>query len=65
MANCSNKRTCPCTASGCSNHGKCCDCVAYHLQQGDEFPACFFSAKAEATWDRSFEMLCRDRGVKN
>jgi len=26
-----------------------------------EFPACFFSAKAEAAYDRSFEALVRDR----
>jgi hypothetical protein len=29
-----------------------------------EFPACMFSKKAEATWDRSYEMLKKDRENK-
>lgn len=60
--NCSNKRECLCTYP-CSRHGKCCECVAYHSRYG-EFPACFFSEKAEATYDRSLEKLCSDRGGK-
>ena len=51
--------TCNCTAS-CGNHAKCCECIAYHRDLG-EFPACFFSAKAEKTWDRSLAMLKKDR----
>ena len=50
---------CPCTYP-CSKNGKCCDCVAYHLRSG-EFPACFFSAKAEKTYDRSLQALINDR----
>lgn len=50
---------CPCTYS-CSKHGKCCECVAYHLR-GEEFPACFFSEKTEKTYDRSYKALCGDR----
>lgn len=49
---------CPCTYS-CSRHGKCCECLAYHLP--DEFPACFFSKEAEATYDRSLSALLKDR----
>lgn len=62
MACSSNKQTdmCNCTAS-CEKHGKCCECVAYHMKKG-QFPACFFSAEAEKTWDRSFSMLKKDRG---
>lgn len=59
MADCSNTRDCPCTAP-CANHGKCCACVAYHRGLG-ELPGCFFSQQGEATWDRSLEMLCKDR----
>jgi hypothetical protein len=29
-----------------------------------QFPACFFSADAEKQYDRSFNALMRDRGVK-
>lgn len=55
-----NKRTmCSCTAS-CSLHGQCCACVRNHAKSG-EFPACFFSKEAEATYDRSFSALQRDR----
>ena len=50
---------CPCTYS-CNKNGKCCECVAYHARSG-EFPACFFTAKAEASYDRSFAALKRDR----
>ena len=50
---------CSCTYS-CSRRGKCCECVAYHNRSG-EFPACFFSKKAEKTYDRSFEALLKDR----
>ena len=50
---------CNCTYS-CSKHGKCCECVAYHRGSG-EFPACFFSDKAERTYDRSLSALIKDR----
>ena len=55
----SNKSmVCPCTYS-CNKRGKCCECIAYHLRNG-EFPACFFSAEAEKRYDRSFDALVRD-----
>ena len=50
---------CPCTYS-CSKNGKCCECVAYHQLCG-EFPACFFSKEAEASYDRSLSRLVKDR----
>ena len=50
---------CNCTYS-CPRRGKCCECVQYHRRAG-EFPACFFSDKAEKTYDRSLEALIRDR----
>jgi hypothetical protein len=54
------KVVCPCTYPGCSRHGKCCECIAYHRDSG-EFPACFFSPETERSYDRSFEALARDR----
>ncbi|MCL2878493.1 MAG: DUF6485 family protein [Acidobacteria bacterium] len=51
---------CNCTYR-CDKHGKCCECIAYHVR-GGEFPACFFSAEAEKTYDRSFSALMKDRG---
>jgi hypothetical protein len=51
---------CACTYRSCSKRGKCCECVAYHNSM-KEFPACFFTAKTEKTYDRSFQALCRDR----
>jgi hypothetical protein len=59
---CDNQNSCPCTYS-CANHAKCCACVAYHNRDG-EFPACFFTAKAEKAYDRSFERLAEDRRQK-
>ena len=48
-----NKNRCNCTYEPCSRKGKCCDCIAYHLQS-DELPACAFPADVEKTNDRSF-----------
>jgi len=52
-------KDCNCTYD-CSRKGKCCDCLTYHRGLA-EFPACFFSAKAERTYDRSLAALVRDR----
>jgi hypothetical protein len=59
---CENNKSmkCPCTYS-CGKHGKCCECVAYHMRSG-EFPACFFSKEVERSYDRSFSALMKDRG---
>ena len=40
------------------------DCVAHHRDHNEGVPGCFFSEEAEATYDRSIEALCRDRGIK-
>lgn len=45
---------CPCTHNNCAQHGKCCECVAYHRSHR-QLPACFFDAEAERTGDRSVE----------
>ncbi len=61
MAECLNKqknlKKCNCTYP-CSRKGLCCECIAYHLAR-KELPACFFSKKDEASYDRSFEHFCR------
>ena len=62
MGNCDNKRPCPCTYD-CPRHGKCCECVAHHRDHNEGVPGCFFSPETEATYDRSIEALCRDRGL--
>ena len=53
-----NKQKCNCSYEPCSRKGICCDCVSYHLSNR-EVPACFFSADAERTYDRSFEHFAR------
>lgn len=64
MAECKNYKKniaiCNCTYSGCSKHGLCCECVAYHRSMG-ELPACYFDEKAEQTYDRSVENYMRSR----
>ncbi len=57
----SNKKNCTCTYD-CERRGKCCDCVAFHRDNG-ELPGCFFSPADEAVYDRSiaFFMRCRSR----
>ena len=62
MEKCVNKRACPCTYD-CPRHGKCCECVAHHRDHDEGVPGCFFSKEAEATYDRSIEALCRDKGL--
>jgi len=63
MSDCSNKRPCACTYPGCSRHGKCCECIAYHGKMG-EVPGCLFTKSGEQKWDRSLEALVRDRSRK-
>ena len=48
-----NKAKCSCTYEPCSRKGKCCECIAYHLEF-DELPACVFPPEVEKTYDRSF-----------
>jgi len=54
-----NKKKCNCTYP-CDKKGICCECIGYHKKRG-EFPACFFSKKAEATYDRSVEKFIEDK----
>lgn len=50
--------SCPCTYEPCPRKGRCCDCLTYHLR-ARELPACAFDARAERTYDRSFEHFAR------
>ena len=47
-----NIARCTCTYEPCSRKGKCCECIAYHLEF-DELPACVFPPEVEKTYDRS------------
>jgi len=49
-----NMEMCTCTYPGCSKKGICCECVAYHRDNG-EIPGCFFDARSEKSYDRSIE----------
>lgn len=57
MADCPNVKKnmdfCNCTYAGCPRHGKCCECLQYHLRS-NELPACCFPPEVERTYDRSF-----------
>ncbi len=55
----SNKAKCNCTYP-CSRKGMCCECLAYHRSSG-ELPACYFSAEAERSYDRTVEHWLRTR----
>jgi len=55
-----NAKSCNCTYP-CPRKGLCCECLAYHRDIG-ELPACYFSAAAERTYDRSVENYLRSRG---
>jgi hypothetical protein len=56
-----NLKQCNCTYEPCSRKGVCCECIVYHRRAG-ELPACFFSAKAERTYDRSISKFIADQG---
>jgi hypothetical protein len=47
-----NAKACNCSYPGCSRHGVCCECLAYHRGSG-ELPACYFTAAEERTYNRS------------
>ena len=49
-----NLKACNCTYDPCPRKGICCECIEYHLGN-KQVPACFFSAEAEKTYDRSIE----------
>ncbi len=55
-----NIKDCPCTYTKCSRKGFCCLCLEHH-RKNDELPACYFSAKAEKTYDRSIEKFIEDQ----
>ncbi|MCK4805872.1 MAG: cytosolic protein [Candidatus Pacebacteria bacterium] len=59
-----NLKICPCTYSGCSRKGICCECIKYHLTN-DELPACCFSKEAEKTYDRSIKKFIEDYKINN
>ncbi len=54
-----NMTWCNCTYEPCSRKGTCCECITYHKAM-NELPACYFSKRAEATYDRSIEAFIRD-----
>jgi hypothetical protein len=64
MADCRNQKkntaACNCTYEPCSRKGVCCECIAYHRGAG-ELPACYFTADAEATYDRSVKRFLSTR----
>ena len=55
-----NLKRCNCTYEPCSRKGICCECIAYH-RRSNELPACYFSAAAEQSYDRSIGRFIRDR----
>jgi hypothetical protein len=58
-----NLSACNCTYEPCPRKGVCCECLAYHRRSG-ELPACYFSARAEASYDRSIAAFIRDQRGK-
>ncbi|MBN2322416.1 MAG: hypothetical protein JXQ30_01680 [Spirochaetes bacterium] len=54
-----NLTVCNCTYEPCSRKGVCCECISYHRRM-NELPACYFSKRAEATYDRTIEAFIRD-----
>lgn len=53
-----NLNVCNCSYDPCERKGLCCQCVAYHRQMR-QLPACFFTDRAERTYDRSFDMFIK------
>lgn len=55
-----NSKDCTCTYDPCSRKGLCCECVSYHRRM-NQLPGCFFSQKAERSYDRSYEKFIEDQ----
>ena len=55
-----NKLKCNCTYEPCARKGKCCACIAYHLEM-EGLPACAFPPAVERTYDRSFKRFIEAR----
>ena len=57
-----NNKICTCTYSGCERHGRCCECLQYHLGM-NQLPGCCFPPEVEKTYDRSFAafVACRSK----
>ena len=55
-----NLTQCNCTYP-CSRKGRCCECIRYHRERR-ELPGCYFTEKAEATYDRSVENYLKTSG---
>lgn len=57
-----NSKQCTCTYPGCSRHGKCCECLRFHLGM-NELPGCCFPHEVEKTYNRSFAAFsaCRSK----
>lgn len=53
-----NRDNCNCSYEPCPRKGACCECLQYHLRNG-ELPACCFPEDAERTYDRSFRHFAR------
>ncbi len=47
-----NLAKCACTYASCGRRGRCCECLQYHLKNG-ELPGCCFPPEVERTYDRS------------
>jgi len=57
-----NKKMCNCSYP-CSKKGRCCDCLAYHRNNG-ELPACYFNEAYEKTYNRSIDNYLKMIGNK-
>ncbi|HQB94041.1 MAG TPA: DUF6485 family protein [Candidatus Omnitrophota bacterium] len=57
-----NRKRCNCTYEPCPRKGICCECLAHHRER-NELPACYFTASAERTYDRSVDAFLRMRGA--
>lgn len=54
-----NMEICNCTYEPCSRKGTCCECISYHRPM-NELPACYFSKRGEASYNRSIEAFIMD-----
>jgi len=54
-----NMKECNCTYEPCPRKGNCCQCISYHRRAG-ELPACYFSAEAERTYNRSIAFFIKN-----
>ncbi len=60
-----NQEMCPCTNTGCANHGICCECLKAHIGYGKPTACMGGAARTTFTFSISPVPTCTTNGARN